>query len=145
MAGIELTAVVTNVARQRHAGTLLTGKSFQIKYFECGSQGHDPSDPLVALSPDPSTTALPGVVFGPEAVDGSGYLTTTCPYWECNIEISEAVGSAISSIALIAEIIDDGSDPVSEVGDTFLYAVANMPRRAKTGSDKFEFTVGIQL
>jgi len=145
MAGIEVTAVVTNTARQRHAQQLVTGKSFQIKYFVVGSEGHDPSDPLVALSPDPSLTELPGTVFGEEPVDGSGYLSSTCPYWTCIVEMAEAVGAQVSSIGLVAEIIDNGTDPINEVGTTFLYALANMPLAVKTSNAQFTFTVGIQL
>lgn len=145
MAGTEVTATVTNTARERHAQQLVTGKAFRILYFQIGSEGHDPADPLVALAVDPSLTALPGLVFGDEPVDDTGYLTPQCPYWECNLERTEAVGSSVSSIALIAEIIDNGSDPVDEVGTRFPYAIANMPLNVKTGSTRFEFTVGIQL
>lgn len=145
MPGIELLATVTNVAKQRHAAGLITAKSFAIKYFEIGSQGHDPADPLIATNPDPSDTELAGKVFGPEAIDGSGYLTPDCPYFECTLELSEAVGSPVSSIALVAEIVDDGYDPVSEIGVTFLYAIAHHPLQTKTGSAEFNYTIGIQI
>lgn len=145
MAGTEVTAVVTTAAQERHAQQLITGKSFRILYFQIGSQGHDPTDPLVALSPDPSITELPGLVFGDEPVDDAGYTTPTCPYWDCVLELTEAVGANVSSIALVAEIIDNGVDVTDEVGVRFLYAVANMPLNPKTGNTRFEFTVGIQL
>ena len=145
MAGIDITAIITTVARQRHAQQLITGKSFQVLYFEIGSQGHDPADPLSATNPDPSDTELEGSVFGPEPVDGSGYNTPTCPYWECTLELTEAVGSPVSSIALVAEITDNGVDPVDEVGVPFLYAIAPLPLQVKTGSAEFNFTVGVQL
>jgi len=143
--GTEVTAVITDTAQARHAQQTITGKSFKVVGFVLGSEGHDPLDPLVALTPDPTLTEIPGQVFGEESVDGSGYLTTTCPYWTCILEFSEAVGASVSSLGLIAEIVFNGDDPIDEIGDHFLYAVANTPLNVKTSNDRYTFTVGIQL
>jgi hypothetical protein len=121
-----------------------TGKSFQVTHFEIGSEGHDPGDPLVALPPDPSLTETPGRVFGPEPVDGTGSLSPTCPFWNCDVQRPEAVGAIVSSISLVATIIDNGNDPVNEVGTTFIYSIANFPRILKTSADLLEFQVGVQ-
>ena len=142
---VELIATVTNAARQRHASGLVTGKAFRITHFEAGSEGHDPNDPLVAIPPDPSISELPGRVFGPEIVDNAGFLSPTCPFWTAIIERSEANGTVISSVALIATITDNGTDPVNELGVQFIYAVAHFPRNPKTSSDEFEFDIGIQV
>ena len=141
---VTLIATVTNTGRQRHAQGLVTGKAFKITHFEAGSEGHDPSDPLVALPPDPSITELPGRVFGPEPVDATGFISPTCPYWDAYIERTEANGTYISSVALVATITDNGDDPVDEVGTQFVYAVAHFPRNPKTSADRFEFQIGIQ-
>lgn len=141
---VTLIASVTNTGRQRHANQLLNGKSFQITHFEAGSEGHDPGDPLVAIPPDPSITELPGIVFGPEPVDSSGLLSPTCPFWDATIETSEANGTYISSIALIATIVYNGIDVVDEVGDQFIYAVAHFPRNPKTSADRMDFVIGVQ-
>jgi len=142
---VQLIATLTNTARQREAQGTVTGKSFKIVSFEVGTEGHDPSDPLVALPPDPTINELPGRVFGPEPVDNLGYLSPTCPYWELTIEDGEANGTLISSIALIAEIVSNGDDAVDEVGTTFIYAVAHFPRVPKVPGDTFEYLVGIQV
>lgn len=140
-----LLATVTNVGASREAQKLETGKSFRITHFEIGSEGHDPGDPLVALVPDPGTTETAGRVFGPEPIDDLGYLSATCPYWTCIVESGEANGALFSSISLIATIVYNGTDPVDEVGRTFVYAVANFPRTPKTIFDVFTYDTGLQL
>jgi hypothetical protein len=145
MAGTVLIAIVTNSGKERHAQGLITGKAFRIRYFELGSQGHDPLDPLVATTPSPGDTEVAGRVFGPEDIDGTGFLSPTCPTFNCVVERTEAVGALVSSIGLIAEIISNGIDTVNEIGTTFLYAIAHMPQRGKTSSDRFVFDVGVQV
>lgn len=145
MAGTELTAVITNTGRERHAQMLVTGKSFKITHFTVGTQGHDPGDPMIATNPDPSAVEVAGAVFGPEPYDSASYLTPTCPAWECVLEFGEAVGAGISSLGLIATIVANGSDPVDEVGLQFLYALAHFPRKPKTNNDRFDFEAGVQI
>ncbi len=139
-----LIASVTNLGAQREARSLETGKSFRITHFELGSEGHDPDDPLSALTPDASLTETPGRVFGPEPVDSVDYISLTCPFWTCLVGNAEANGSAISSVTLIATIIHNGNDPVDEEGVTFPYAIANFPRVPKTVADEWTLEIGIQ-
>jgi len=140
----DLIAVMTTAALTRYAQGSQTGKSFKVKYFTLGSKGHDPGDPLMPTTPDPTDTEVEGAVFGPKAVDGTGSLSSTCPYWDCVVETTEAVGAQISSIGLIAEIIDNGDDPVDEVGVTFLFAITHMAQRPKTSADKLDLRIGVQ-
>lgn len=142
---VTLVASVTNTGRVRHAQGTVTGKAFKVTHFSIGTEGDDPGDPLTALPPDPSITELPGQVFGPEPVDGSGYSTPTCPFWDIVLESDEANGTSVSSLALWATITDNGDDPVDEVGDTFLYAVAHFPGTPKVSGSQIEFQAGIQV
>ena len=86
-------AIVTDLGRQRIAQQLITGKSFVLDHFSMGSAGHDPLDPTTALSPDPTATSCPSVVFGPESVDASVLITPFCPQLTCRLEPLEAVAA----------------------------------------------------
>ena len=72
-------ASITDLGRQRLAGSIITGKSFQIDQFSVGGGGHDPTDPSTALTPDPAVTTCPSVVFGPEPIDAAALVSQFCP------------------------------------------------------------------
>lgn len=143
----EIIAVVTNEAKGRLAEMLATGKSFKVTYFSVGDQGHDPSDPTIALAPDPSDTVCnkgQPVLFGPEPIDGYSYTGTFCPTFMCVVEEGEAVG-VISTICLIATIVYSPTPGDPEVGQTFVFAIANMPFWAKTDLDSRTWYISTQF
>jgi len=140
----EAIAVVSNTGKQRLAQMLDTGKAFQIKFFVVGDGGHDPSDPTTALTPDPADVTCPGALFGPEVIDGASIVAPFCPQFECVLNPGEATGN-VSSICLIAEIVFNGTDPLNEIGATFIFAIANFPLKVKTALDTFSFTITVQL
>jgi len=145
----EIICVVTNTAKTRFAQMLETGKSFVVGEFSVGSGGHDPLNPHVALTPDPSAVACVSVVFpaaGPpyESIDAIAFITDYCPEFSCIVNPGEATGY-VSNICLWAEIVYNGTDPIDEIGTRFLFAIGNMPLKIKTASDTFTFRIAVQL
>jgi len=140
----EAIAITSNVGKQRLAQLLSTGKAFQITSFVVGDGGHDPGDPTTALTPDPSDVTCSGALFGPEVIDSSSVAAPFCPQFECILEVGEATGN-VSSICLVATIVFNGTDPVDEIGNTFLFAIAHFPLKVKTALDQFDFTITVQL
>jgi len=137
-------ATITDLGRQRLASSLITGKSFQIDQFSLGSGGHDPLDPSTALTPDPSVTACPSVVFGPEPVDASTLISQFCPEFTCILAPNEGI-APLSNICLIGTIIYSPLPGDPDVGTTFLFAIGNFPLRVKTDTESLEFRVTVQF
>ena len=143
----EIIAVVTNTAKSAMAEALATGKSFKIDNFALGSNGHDPTNPTTALTPDPSQTeCVPGSspMFGPEPIDSYAYTGSFCPEFTCRVEEGEAVG-VISSLCLIATYVYSPTPGDPDVGTTFLYGIAHMPFWAKTDQDSREWKVTLRF
>jgi len=133
----EVIAVVTNETKVRQAVAHATGKSFKVTSFSLGDRGHDPTDPTLALTPDPTETECNSgypVVFGPKAIDGYTLIGTFCPQFRCSVSETEVVG-VITQVCLIAEIVYSPIPGDPEVGDTFLYAIANRPYWVKTSEE----------
>jgi hypothetical protein len=138
-------AVLTNEAKRRIVDMWEFGKSYQVKFFAVSAGGHDPSDPETAVAVDPASTDMPGVItFGPENIDNIERKSDDCPVFVCRIEPGELTGS-ISSVGLFAEIVFNGTDPINELGVTFLYAVYNRPLFPSTGTDQLEFRISVFL
>lgn len=135
-------ATVTDLGRQKLAEMLISGKSFNVNLFEVGSGGHDPLDPTIALTPDPTATTCASSVFGPEAIDSSFLSSQFCPEFVCRLETNEAV-APLSTICLIGTVVYPDTDP--EFGTTFLFAVGNFPLRVKTDAEDLEFRVVVQF
>jgi hypothetical protein len=135
---------ITDVGRQRLASSLITGKSFQIDQFSVGSGGHDPLDPATALTPDPTLSACPSTVFGPEPIDAATLISQFCPEFTCVLAPNEAV-AALSNICLIGTIIYSPLIGDPDVGSTFLFAIGNFPLRVKTDRESLTFRVTVQL
>jgi hypothetical protein len=83
------------------------------------------------------------VVFGPKAIAGFTFANDFCPVFECFLDYGEAV-TQFSSICLIAQIVYSPIPADPELGDTFLFAVANFPQRPKTDIEKLTIRVGTQ-
>ena len=148
MSAISVIAAITDVARQRMADQMISGRGFQVVSFVVGSGGHDPGDPTVAVSPDPSVQLLPLQTFGPKAVvqNGlyTGVLTTPyCPQFSGTLDYTEGNG-ALSNVGLIAEITSSTilNDPL--IGTQFLYAIGNRPLVTKTDSDQMQINITLQ-
>jgi len=127
MASFEPLAIITNEAKRRTASMWLTGKSFRVKYFAVSAGGHDPTDPTVALAPDPAALIMPGTpFFGPEPIDSYEITSDFCPKFICRIEENEVSGS-VSSVGLYGEIVYSPTPADPELGLIFLFAVYNRP------------------
>lgn len=137
-------AAVTDVGRQRLAQMMITGKSFQVNKFTVGSGGHDPLDPVTALTPDTSLNECPSPVFGPEPIDSTTLLTQFCPQFTCTLGFNEAV-APVSNICLVATIIYSPIPSDPEVGSTFIFAIANFPLRVKLDTEVVDINVSVQF
>ena len=135
-------ATITDTARTRFAEMLQIGRSFTITDFVTGSGGHDPADPAVALTPDPSVTTLPLQSFGPKAVTSKTLISPFCVEYLLELDLLEAVGP-LSNIGLIATYLFSpiGSDPL--VGTTFLFAVSHTPLAIKTDSETRSISIQV--
>jgi hypothetical protein len=137
-------ATVTDIGRQRLASSLITGKNFQIDQFTIGSGGHDPLDPSTALTPDPTATTAPAVVFGPEPVDAATLVSQFCPEFTAILAPNEGV-APLSSICLIGTVVFSPLLGDPDIGSTFLFAIGNFPLRVKTDTESLEFRVTVQF
>lgn len=137
-------ATITDIARTKFAGMLSTGQAFTITDFVTGSGGHDPSDPAVALTPDPSSTSLPLQSFGPVAITASTLITPFCVQYQADQQPTDAVG-ALSNIGLIATVTYSPIPNDPTVGTTFLFCVANFPLQIKTDSQGNTFLIQVNF
>ena len=146
---ISVIAALTEIGRNRIADMTVSGRGFQILQFVVGQGGHDPGDPSVALSPDPTVSTLPQQTFGPKDLvetnppySGS-LLTPFCPQFIGLLDNTEANGN-LSNFGLIARINYSPiiNDPL--VGSTFLFAIGNTPLKVKTDADQIEIDITLQ-
>jgi hypothetical protein len=146
---ISIIAALTNVGRSRIADMTVSGRGFQITEFEVGSGGHDPGDPTVALTPDPTDVTLPQMTFGPKPLvqtnpPYTGVLVTPfCPEFTGFLDFTEANGE-VSNFGLIGVINYSPipNDPL--VGTPFLFAIGNTPLKVKTDADQFVINITLQ-
>jgi hypothetical protein len=136
-------ASITDTGRANLANLLAVGRAFRITSFVTGEGGHDPGDPAVALTPDPTVTALPSQSFGPKAISSATLINPFCVEFLCSLGNLDAVGS-LSNIGLIATFTYSPipSDPL--VGTTFLYAVGNFPLQVKTDAETKAISLQVQ-
>ncbi len=147
----ELLAVLTNNALAWNARARAVGYGIKITKFVVGSYGHDPTNPRLALTPDPTRT---GCYCGNEAIttadgclfsdfiDSLTWKNDYCPIYTCRLESGEAVG-VVSSICLIAEILWSPNTGDENVGLEFLYAIVNTPYRPKIAGETMTFDIAI--
>lgn len=132
-----------HVARARQLDPFQVCRAFQITDFLIGDQGHDPTDPTVALDPDVSTTSCMGDVFGPKAIGSVSYANQSCPQFHCLVSGLEYTGY-FSSICLVATIVASNAVGDPAIGSTFTAAVATRPRDIIADTDDLEMVVSIQ-
>ena len=139
-----IVATITDGGRSRHAEQLEVGRAFTITDFVTGEGGHDPSDPAVALTPDPTDDTLPLQSFGPKVLTSKTLISPYCVEYIAELELLEAVGP-LSNLGLIATFTFSpiGGDPL--VGTSFLYAIANFPLAIKTDSETRSFAIQVQF
>ena len=137
-------STITDIARSKFAEMLSIGRSFTVTTFVTGQGGHDPGDVAVALTPNPSSLTLPQQTFGPKAITSKSLISPFCVQYQADLLDLEAVGP-ISNIGLIATYTYSPipSDPL--IGQTFLFAVGNMPLQIKTDSESKTFLVQVQF
>ena len=133
-------AATTDLARQRIAQMLISGKSFQVNEFSIGDAGHDPMDPTVALTPDVTLVNCPSTLFGPEPIDSATLITPYCIEFVCVVGASEYAGP-VSNICLLGQIVYPPTD--IEYGSYFLYAIGNFPLQTKVIGKDMTLTVTI--
>lgn len=158
MPTIDALALVTNQGKARMAEHLATGKSFVVDTFVIGSNGHDPADPTLAVTPDPART---GCYCGPvgvpaeaisvsggcalvDTIDGVSFASFSCPVFTASVEAGEATG-AVSSVCLLGTIVYSPIPGDPEIGLKFLFAIANFPLKYKIPSDRFVYEIFVQL
>lgn len=149
----ELLAVVTNTAHAWNARARVYGYGIKLTRFVVGSNGHDPTNPRLALTPDPSRsgcycaseaiTTIDGCLFS-DLIDSVTWKTDYCPVYTCRLESGEAVG-VVTSVCLIAEVVYSPipSDPL--VGTEFLYAITNLPYRVKVNGEVLSLDIAIPV
>jgi hypothetical protein len=137
---ISVKAAITDRGRAAFANLTVHGTSFAVTSFKVGNGGHDPGNPIIALTPDTSLSDLPGVTFGPEPVDESELPDLFTPTFLCVLQQNEAVGE-VSNIGLFATYPDDVDPDLA--GTSFLFAVGNFPLRVKVDTEIVEFMVSV--
>jgi hypothetical protein len=135
-------AILTNETKRRMAEGWETGKSFRVRYFSISATGHDPTDPTVALSIDPSATDIGGSIFGPEPIDRYEYTSDYCPVFVCAVQKRELIGP-VSALGLWAETTCVPAGDPEPAGTLFLFAIHHRPLLVFTGADSAEFNVSV--
>ena len=135
-------ATITDTARTNFANMLAIGRAFTITDFVTGEGGHDPGDPAVALTPDPTVTTLPFQSFGPKAVTSKTLISPFCVEYLCDLDLLEAVGP-LSNIGLIATFTFSPifGDPL--IGTNFLFSLGNFPLSIKTDAETRSIAVQV--
>ena len=145
----QLLGIVTDTANAWAARSRVYGYGWKVTRFVIGSEGHDPSNPRLARTPDSnrdgcycsqeSITTAGGCLFS-DFVDSVTWVNDFCPVWNCVLEAGESVG-VVSSICLIAEVVYSPipADPV--VGTEFLYSITNMPYQVKINGERKEYNI----
>ena len=135
-------AAITDTGRSNFASMLAVGRAFTVTDFVSGSGGHDPGDPSIALTPDPSVTILPLASFGPKNITSKSLISPYCVEYICDLDYTDAVGP-LSNFGLIATFTYSPipGDPL--VGTTFLFCVANTPLSVKSDSEQKEIRIQI--
>jgi hypothetical protein len=145
---ITVLAAITDQGRAGFADLTVNGTNFVVTQFEVGNGGHDPGNPIVALTPDTSLGDLPGLTFGPEPIDEASLPDDLfTPEFCCFLQQNEAVGE-LSNIGLIATHPDDTEEngpnfQAGVAGASFLFAIGNFPLRVKVDTEVVEFTVSV--
>jgi hypothetical protein len=134
---ISVKAAITDRGRAAFADLTVNGTAFAVVDFKVGSGGHDPGNPIVALTPDTSLGELPQVTFGPEPVDEAGLSDLFTPTFLCILQQNEAVGE-LSNLGLFATYTTGPN-----IGDSFLFAIGNFPLRVKVDTEVVEFLVSV--
>jgi hypothetical protein len=141
---VPILAAVTDRGRQRLADMLVTGRGFIIESFILGSGGHDPENPTITLTPDPTITSVPFASFGPKALAQLYFISPTCPAFDAYIDYLEGVGE-LSNIGLISRVITSPYADDPQLGVEELFAIGNFPLRTKLDSERLTFRVSIQF
>lgn len=138
-----IVATITDTARQKFAEMLQVGRAFTVTDFVTGEGGHDPGDPAVALTPDPTDVALPDQSFGPKVLTSKTLISPFCVEYRADLDNLEAVGP-LSNIGLIATYTFSPivGDPL--VGTTFLFGIGNFPLQVKTDAETKVFNIQVQ-
>jgi hypothetical protein len=141
---ITVLAAITDQGRAAFAAMTVNGTSFIVTTFECGNGGHDPGNPIVALTPDTSLGELPQITFGPEPIDEASLPDDLfTPEFDCYLQANEAVGE-LSNIGLLGEYpVTDENTAAGLSGTFFLFAIGNFPLRVKVDTEVVEFTVSV--
>jgi len=139
-----IVASLTDLARSKFADMLQMGRAFTVTDFVTGENGHDPGDPAVALTPDPTVTTLPGQTFGPKSIASKTLVSPFCDSYLCHLDFLDAVGP-LSNIGLIATFTYSPilGDPL--VGTSFLMAIGNQPLIVKTDALSLDFDIQINF
>lgn len=149
MAAEPIIAALTQIGRNRIADMTVSGRGFQVESFVVGNGGHDPGDPNVVLSPNPTVTTLPQQTFGPKLLVQNNppftgiLISNFCPMFTALLDYPEANGE-ISNIGLIARIVYSPilNDPL--LNSTFLFAVGNRALLIKTDNDQLMINITLQ-
>jgi hypothetical protein len=149
----EALALVTDSGKARMAQLIATGKSFKVERFVIGDQGHDPLDPTIALTPDPSKA---GCYCSPESLTvaegcsyeglivGVSFNSTTCPVFKIVLSPGQATG-VISSLCLLGTVVYSPIVNDPEVGTRFSFAVTNFPYKVKIPAERYEYNISVQF
>jgi len=138
-----ISAAVTDIARQFMARSIVDGTSFQVTHCAVGSSGYEVSNPLAALSVDPTATSLVSEVYR-KTIDLVETATLDATAKSFVVRIGrEDLAAGIGEIALFATIVD--SPFITEIGSQFMYAVAHQPLNVKTLNHVVSYRIIVAL
>ena len=139
MSDFQVRPVLTDFARINLGSMLDVGyPAFQITEFAVGSGGYSPTNPTVALSPEPSASGLVNEIARSTNVLREN-LDQFSKVFIGNLAQAEGVGE-LGEVGLFATYL---SGPLA--GQKFLFGIANFPMKVKTAQDKIRFLMVVLL
>jgi hypothetical protein len=131
--------VITDAGRAAIASMIDTGvPALQISQFAVGTGGYLPTNPTVALAPDPTSTGLINEIFRTNNV-GRQILSPSIRAYIGELQPGDVVG-AIGESGLFATYLTGPN-----AGEVFLFALAHHPIKSITPEDGYTFSLVVPI
>lgn len=139
MSDFSTKVVITDAGRTAVASMIDTGTpAIQISHFAVGTGGYLPTNPMVALAPDPTATGLINEIFRTNNV-ARQQLSPSIRTYIGELQPGDVVG-AIGEAGLFATYLTGPS-----AGQVFLFALAHFPVKSFTPEDGYTFSLVVPI
>lgn len=139
MADFQSFPVITDAGRLALSSLIDAGTPlFQITHFAVGTGGYSPTNPFVAIPPDPASTSLQNEIFRTNNVARENLDMYTRVYVG-KLAPGQATG-ILGEYGLYATYLTGPNK-----GSLFLFALTHSPAKSKTPDDSFEYRLPVMV